>query len=58
MVWFQSEPKGLHTLRADGVNSIQKAGSLETHEELIFPFTATGKKRPMSQLSAAEAGTP
>lgn len=58
MVWFQSEPKGLRTLRADGVNSIKKAGSLETHEELIFPFTATGNKRPVSQLSATEAEIP
>lgn len=47
----QSEPKGLSTLRADSINSIQKSSTLETHKVLIFPFTTTGKKRPMSQLS-------
>lgn len=53
MEWLQSKPKGLSALRIDGVNSIKKASSLETHEELIFLFMATGKKRPVSQLRAA-----
>lgn len=55
VVWFQSEPE---VPRAAGLNSVLRASSLETQEVLIFPFMATGKKRPVSQLSAVRQEIP
>lgn len=55
-VWFQFMPEGLRTTRVNGVNSILKAGSLETRRGQMFQSESEGQGRPMSQRTDRKLG--